>query len=354
MSKWRIDKLYFEKSIQKGYKLLKNSKIDEDEREHIKEEIIMFQKYLNNDFEYLEEVTDDNLEFNEQLKDQVLRKLRRRYKLLGNNLITYFQKLYDSHILTEKDNTHTYYLNMDMQKELTMKNYQINSPYLTSVLLKNKDKILFEKNNKLECSSYCYYSFINDSQIIVINTSDHCYTLNHELEHALENILGYNNCNYFQEVGSINFEMLFLDLVYNENGFICAGDYEERLFNMYWYLEELVKYFDLMEELASKNFNVSLNDFKKIVMNKIDLLDIEFFDYVLDEIIGEGKDVSMTYLFSYLQAIKIRKMHSLNQIDNFELIKPYLITNHYNFNNINDFKIYDDYLNDMAKRTRYK
>lgn len=354
MDKWHIDKKYLNDTIEKGLELLKDYRYNKNEKKIILDEIKIVKKFLIDDFDFYSDtnnIDEDNL--TDKIKDKALRKIKKQYKLLDSQIFNYFNALYKSNILEEKMGTNKTLLDEDMQYELILKNYQVNSPYLLEVL-NSENKILMEANHNLEYSSYCYYSYINDSQLIIFNPSENCYNLNHELEHALENILDYNLGNYFQEVGSINFEMLFLDILYDVTGYINDGDFEERIFDMYWYLDELIKYFNLMQELSKRDFNVSLKDFATIIMDKMDILDSEVANFVMTEILGDGKDASLTYLFSYLQAIKIRRMHNLNNIDNFELIKPYLLTNKYNFNDLNDFKIYDDYINEMTKRTRSK
>ncbi len=365
MENWHIDKKYFEESINKGYKLLKRNDLDKDYKRIINSEIKVFKKYLNNQFDYNDssemnyEKYDNNIsiELNDKIKNNALNKMKKQYKILGDNLIEYFKLLLKSNILEEKMGEDKTFVDINTQYEYTLENYKRHSNLLYQALINNmnkKDNILVESDNSLQYSSYCYYSHINDSQILVINPSDNCYNLNHELEHALENILGFNSGNYFQELGAISFEMLFLDLVYNINSYINSGDYEDRIFDMYWYLDELVRYFSLMQEFKKRDFNVSLSDFTKLIMEKMDILDDEVLSFVLEEILGDGKDASMLYLFSYLQAIKIRKFHYISNIDILDLIKNYLLTNKYYFNDINDFKIYDEYFNTMNKRIRNK
>ena len=359
-NKWQIDYKEIKKGIEEGLNLLEDPELTKNEKKYIKKDLQYLRNFLSGNFEDDEKIiTTFRYKSFEQLKYKVLRIMENHYKLLGIDLINFIITLNNEQIFmpTTVVEPKTK-LSIDTQAELTIKNYEKHSLQLSKYvqqLLHSQTNVQIQLAENLQSTSFCYYSGLIDKSYLIINPNEAPWILNHEIQHSIEDILGYNTHFLFSELGAIYFETLFLDTLYDTQGFLFEGDYHLRLEETKDYLIILAEYFTIIKIFANMNFQIPTNQFIDIFMNNSDILPECFEAYLKEEIIGERIEQCMIYLFSYLKTLDLRTQTKLTHKDHYNFLKKLISIQRFKYNvPENAFKKYELYLNELKAKTRTK
>lgn len=355
MDKWKFNKEYLEKLIKKGKILLKSNKISEKNKKHILEDINRFSNFLNEDFDNHEsyvETKQERINF-ELIKLKVLSRLKAIHSILGNNLIEWIINLDEEKVFGYSYLSKRSIISINKQKELTLQNYKKNSLYLYEYA----NKMLNDKNshiqlvNNLENSSYCYFSTITKSPFLVIDPFEFPFVLNHELEHGIEYSLNIFMHPFYDELGSVYFESLYLDLLYKEQGFLYPYEAFQRINDVNETLSKISKLLLIIKVLEKNNFNISDKEFISIFINFNLCSKENLLNFLTEEIINYGIYTDLCYLFSTLKSIElcIKDKH----YDKFDILKKYIKTNKFIFvPNKKLYNTYYDYINKLDRKIK--
>lgn len=358
-NKWNLSKEYLTHCINKGIILLDNRYLSKENQEEIKEDISNFKRFLSGNYEdYLTPIQHYNS--TEQIKKSILNKMKKHYYLFGEYLINWIINLNKANIFDVPYSCDQTEFSIDTQIEFTLKNYEKHSKYF----LKYAKKILtaspghtIQLIKDLETTSYCYYpnKLITTEPIIFIDPTECFWTLNHEIQHGIEYILNINPYDIYQELGPILFELLYTDLIYKEEGFIYGGDYQDRLDDIKYKLDSIYQYFTMIKIFAKTNFEVPTEKFKDFFLDQIEITNDSLTDFLHEQILGNGIDLDIRYVFSFLKAIELKNQIKKQDIDIAYVLEPYIRHNSFNFIPPKfGFQIYEEYTKEMHQKTRIK
>lgn len=330
-----------------------------------------FRKILCADIKILEGFLNDNYDIDDycmgevsvplnidKLKDFVLNKMRKQYYVLGEDFIKFIidmsdTDLFDDRIISFVGSSN---LTMDEKIELTIKNYEKNSPRLLTCA---KELLLDKKIGQIQVAngygSYCHYDNISRMSFIVLDECSESCVLNHEVEHAIESYMCIDKNVLYGEVGSILYEMLFNDELYNSKGFLDNYNFDFRLNNTRMLLDEVALYFRIMLYFSSIKFNVPTDIFWDTFMkhdngNK-NILDNYLIVKVMDDSIING----MKYLFSFLKAVELKEIFYNDREEGYYMLLRHLKNKKFYFKIPQDrFGIYERYVLEMEEKVRKK
>lgn len=359
-ARWSFDNNFLIDTIKKGEEQLKSKELSRSKRKETQQDIETFKRYINGDFELQSE---NNRQVRlpkqkEKFKDYILKRMIKQYKTLGDETIKYIINLYEEEIFTENDDLcyETTELLLDYEAELIIKNYEKNSP---KFLIPAKKIILDNSIKQIQssqfASSYCHCDSITEQPYIIINPEDIPCIFNHEVEHAIEYLLGYSYNQLYGELGPIFYEMLFNEELYKKQGFLKSGDYYFRISEMYNLLDIVSSYFEILLLFKESNFDLSTEAFFQTFIDKKSINPSHLEDYLKEEIANEEILNDMCYLFSTLKAIELREQKINTPNNNNEILEPYITSKKFNFSIPKDgFKVYERYIEDMSQKVKRK
>lgn len=355
MNKWEFDKKYLQDIINRAEILMKKKKLPKNKKIEITDDIEMLLSFLEDDYKIYDDtepLEETGLTF-KQLKEKSLRKMETDYKQLGKKFVNWIIALFEEDIFYPCDEFEQTSLSIDEQAEFTIKNYERNS----RALRKMAKNFIYKKPTTIQCvdspDSYCNFCGITQEPFLVINPNESCFIFNHELAHGLEYLIGFNRTPYYTELGAIFSELLFLDTFSYKNGSLKTGDFELRINEAYESLEDIVDYFMILKALSKKDFKVTDEEFKDILINEGNVRDDKINEYLYyDVIVSDGILNAMNYLFSFLKAIELRKKVIESKSDALDVVAEYLIPK-FRFNpQTENFDMYANYIEEMHKRVR--
>lgn len=355
---WTIDQKFIEEVIKRGYTLLEDGRLTKARRKSIKTDIDTFIRFQNGDFENKSGIIPRPPRNIEKLKNYILKRMKTQYDELGEELILWTMDLYFEKIFEISGRCIKTKLSIDEQKDLTLENYDQNSklhsktarPILSDDIIRQVQNVPY-----LDSSSYCYYDEITTLPFIIVDSTQEPWILNHETEHAVEELKKLQGTKYYSELGPIVFELLFNDILYKNQGFLNKGDYSDRILDTEETLAKLVRYFDVMLTFKQHNFQVPTDVFLQEFADVCDLDTEEGLkDFLREEIAPADIVDEMTYMYSYLKAIELREKHKPSE-DIAYAVTPLVKSKKLHFAPTeNAFEIYRNFTTEMQEKTRSK
>ena len=355
---WTFDQNFITEVIKRGYTLLDDDKLPKSKRKSIQTDIATFTRFQNEDFDNKSGIIPRPPKNIEKLKNYILKRMQKQYNELGEELILWTMDLYFEKIFEIRGRCAQTQLSIDEQSELTLENYSKNSKlfYKTAKSILSDEIIRQVQNDPLlNTSSYCYYDEITGLPYLIIDNTQAPWILNHETEHAVEEIKKISGTRYYSELGPILFELLFNDTLYKNQGFLNKGDYSDRMVDTEETLTRLVRYFDVMLTFKHKNFQVPTDLFLREFSDVCDLDTEEGLrDFLREEIAPADIVDDMAYMYSYLKAIELRERHNPNE-DYSYAITPFVKAKKLNFTpSEKSFEIYRNFTKEMQEKTKQK
>lgn len=352
---WTFDKNFISEVIKRGYVLLEDDRLSKSKRKSIKTDIETFTRFQNDDFDNKSGIIPRPPKNIEKLKNYILKRMKAQYNELGEELILWTMDLYFEKIFEIRGRCQKTRLSIDEQSELTLENYSKNSKlHLKTARPILSDDIIRQVQNDpfLNTYSYCYYDEITTLPFIVVDADQAPWILNHETEHAVEEMRKIAGTRYFSELGPILFELLFNDTLYKNQGFLNKGDYSDRMIDTEETLTRLVRYFDVMLTFKQHNFEVPTDLFLREFADVCDLDTEEGLKEFLREEIAPADIVDdMAYMYSYLKAIELREKHNPNE-DISYAVTPLIKSKKLHFTpSEQSFEIYRNFTKEMQEKT---
>jgi len=356
--KYCFDKEHLLNAIKKGEHILQSGKLSFNRHRAIKQDIETFKRYLNGNFEMVYINSYNRVLPNDfkGLKDYILGRMQKQYKILGKDLILWVMRLAQAEIFLDNDELtlDTSDLSFESRIELTIKNYEKNSERALTVA---KDILLDDTIKQIQLvddfGSYCYHADITKNSYLIIEREEIPCVLNHELEHCVERKLNYHPHMFYGELGSIYYEMLFNDELYKSRGYLVGPDVLSRIDEVGYLLETLYTYFKVMLLFASKNFDVSLKEFSQAFIEIDGVIPDLLEEYLREEIASDEILDNMNYLFSFLKAIELREKRIITNSSQFNILDHYLKLQYCYFGIPSDgFSVYDRYMEEMSQKVR--
>lgn len=358
-TKWNFDHKFIEDVISKGYVLLDDPKLSKSKKKNIRTDIATFKRFLNGDFENRVNPISNPPYDIEKLKTYILKRMETQYHNLGPEMILWTMDLCYADIFNLNSHNKKTQLSLDEQVDLTLENYSENSKRFLSTakpILSNDIIKQVQKAPSYIGTSYCYHDEITDLPYLIVNPKQAPWVLNHETEHAIEELRKLESHRYYSELGPIFFEILFNDILYKQQGYLNKGDYADRIEDTKEQLLVLYHYFDIMLTFAGMDFKVPtttfVQEFQKICEDETDEGLISF---LREEIATPDIVDDMSYVYSYLKAIELREQALSSKQDCAYLLDPYLKSKKFVFNPTSEsFNTYRRFTEEMQAKTKVK
>lgn len=133
------------------------------------------------------------------------------------------------------------------------------------------------------------------------------------------------------------------------------GDFHERIEDACFQLESVTEYLKVLKKIYLCGFTLTTTEFKEIMIQTLEMSPKLLYQYLIDEVINDGFDNTITYLLSYLKAIELYNDSKKHNSDSFEILKPYLSTNQFTFNiPKNASQLYNSYIDEMKQKVKIK
>lgn len=346
---WKFNKNHLQRMAVALKKEINNKSHNRIKKRLYKEELELIEALLKDDFSFKETKFIDRGYKMSSIKTMALLKMKYDYVSLGKDeFLDYIIELAESDLFNGHESLATTHLNIDLQKYFTLKTYQNHSLYFYE---KAKKAMAPTPTNKIQCfdglegSSYCTYLKLFKLPLILCG-EDFLSCLNHEVQHSIEYDLNLKTNTYYQELGPILFEMLFLDEYYNCAGELNTLDVESRLKSTKVYLLHIARYFKAIKEFSKKDFKVSLVEFENVMNGCFNIQPNEFKRFICEGIINpDGISQDMIYAFSALKAIELYMDLAKEKKDAYEVLKPYFENKKFLFfTPSTSFKTYEEYI----------
>lgn len=326
---WELDKSFIRKKLKKIESALKNPLASKNEIRILLEDADVLASFLDGDFENNYDC-DDIEEYlpkdKEKLKQFILNKMQKQYETLGRDFIEWIFDLRDADVFQNLDFTPATSMSLDEQAALMLETYKDNSPEyfaLVKKILDDKKKYQFQQIDILDMPSYTIQTRIAGISFILINPNHSPWTLMHEVQHIIEQTLGYKKIKYYSELGPQYIEPFFLDKLYDKTGRVSYGDYQDRIDDANFFLERLCPYFQVMLAFADKNFEMSTEEFYQAFEENIDLEDSDADTYIRRVVASSDLEEDMTYFFSFIKAIELRDRTIKASGNFYDTLRPY-------------------------------
>ena len=356
MNKWNFDLDYLNYVVKKGNIMLQDKKLTNKTKKLITDDIKMFEGFINNCYDLPSEEGkyDDSYSFS-KLKRIFLKEAFNHYNFLGDDLIDFIINLSEEQIFNDDWCFYSNILPFDKQVELTLETYSS----VSSKLYNLAKKIILDESvsqiqvvNDLDASSYCHYSDIVKLPFLIVDPDETNNLFNHEIQHAIEDVLKLKVPSVFLELGSITLELLFNDTLFLKQNYLCIDDYNDRIEELSFHLKELHDYFKLLKKLKIYNFDVNNKEFINLLVSNV-CVNVEDIKYYLIEKLNDcDYDLYMCYAFSCLKAIELREKINNSKCDILELLNSYYVK-HFDFRIPKDkYKVYERYVDEMKQKTK--
>lgn len=350
---YQFDPNYIKTLLRKSEKKLTRTACP-TERKNLQEEIELFRNFLQGNYEGLALSTPPLPKDLTKAKNQILSRLKKEYKALGEDTINWLLKLETEKLFQGYTTTDQTQLDLPSQVLLTEENYKRISP----ILYKQIKKLLRPELGKLqetqlESSSYCHHVLVTDEPLLIINPTESPSILNHEVEHAGEILLKYLSGYYLQELGPMYMEHHFLERLYEQQGFLREDDYAHRFKNLDEYLDDATSYLRLINLFKTRNFSASTEDFVKIISDYEMLSEEQVLPYIYEHCLGEDEQESIMYILSILRSMELYDVSSSFEGDHLKLLKPDISNPNSRFQPPKEgIKVYKKYISKMQTMTK--
>lgn len=353
---WKFDEEYLKSLLERSKKRLETTPLSSRKRKNLETDIRLFEQFLTNQYEGID-VKHLPLPKNiDDLKDKILKKMHKCYKTLGEPAIDWALSLDEDQFFYGFGSMEETELGIEDQAQLTIANYKKISP----VFYKTSKQMLYPSGPSkihiadfLDCSSYSHHVEITDEPILIVDPYEAPWIFNHELQHAVEELLGYKTNYYYQELGSHYVEPHFLERLYEQQGFIRDHDYKKRLQDTSDSISETENYLLVLKLFAQTDFKVSTDDFLSI-LSEYEEVPKEVLSYhTIATYYGEDEQSSLMYLFSYLKAIELYEESREYKGDHSVVLKPYLKSKKFQYTPPEEgYKVYEKFINRMEKLSK--
>lgn len=354
MRSWCINEETLEEWIEEDKLFLTDKALTDENKASIKQDIKNLQQFLQGKFD-IEDKPEESEENLNKLKNKALVKMKKIYNVLGERVINFLVMVNTFWPFPENLSLDETEISLEDQIALTCQNYAYNSPFLLPVarsMISKKPISQIQRAKLIFSSSYTYMFYPKRVPLLIVDSTEAPWVFNHELQHCIEYFLGCDS-TYYDELGPITMEMLYLDLLYQRQGFLQSGDYAKRIDDIDKYITHLTSYFCIMRKLASKDFKVSLKCFEGLIREYFILDKSEVKDFVKLHILGSTFDDYLRYTLGFLKAMELREEIKEKQIDAFKVIKPFIRQRRKNFDIPNKpLANYERYYDERIKQTK--
>ena len=352
MKKWQFDESTIKSAIDAGNRFLLDDSLSRKHRLEITSDIRRFQRFLNGDYELLER---KRYLKHPQLKNNILRAMRKHSKIFDKNFISWLIGLAQSNIFARDEEVPIFSIPIEEAANHTIENYKRNSPIFYQYayeLLRNK-KINLIQETPLEGSPYCFYSDILRLPFIVINSSTEASTLNHEMQHAIEYLLGITTSPFYSEFGPIYFETLLTDQLFSHYGKDVLSSILNRICDTQRFLDFVKCYLYPLSVFSHFNFDVDDELFYSTFHDITNLQGEELIRFLNEEMVASEITDTLGYLFSYLKVIEIRSLAKRDNLEVGDEFNRILYDKTFKFEKPkNGFQVYKDFVDEIQEKAR--
>lgn len=352
-NKWQFDREFMLKAVWYGQSLLCKPNISTRNKREIKMSVNILTSLMEKNYEFANNVTPRITSDLEKLKRIALNKMRLIYKLLGVDLIKWLLDLtvlgifdVDTELKKEKTN-----LDFDTQVDLTKENYSIHSKKYLEVaeeIIANSQIELAGEND----FSFSIYEALTNLSFVVVNPNEYPWVFNHEIQHAIEDMCLYQTPDMYDELGPQYFEMLFLDNLYDKQGYLLTGDYISKMEDAKYFLDVLYGYLNCILVFKNSGFDVSLDNFINTIIECYEVDGETAVEILKTELVPNEPIKDMNYLFSYLKAIELRERTLLTKMNSHSILEPYINSKRFKFCYPKDTSVYERFACEMQQKTR--
>ena len=361
MNKWSFDEKHLQNAIKKGKLLLTKGSISDSNKNMIKDEISVFERWLRGDYSYPYQgngdskctKTTDSLNFNE-LKKSIMQKVKICGSSFGNGYISLIERINNSDLFNIPKSRDEI-ISVDECADVTMKTYE---SYSKTCLYEAAKKIVFPEKPHIhlldndDILSYSYGSnHILNEGFIVLNPNEGNGTLNYYVQEGIETLVPFGYSLDYIELGPLLFRLLFHDKLFEEKGIKYSTDYYKLISELREKLKDIIPILklyqatrtstekeiddDLFIELCNMYFGT--DNIEMVYSNVCNILKSGSVDFIL----------SMLYAMDVREKVISRDIDALHALD---FINPdYLYTK---MAIDNKYSVYEKYMDSVKNRCK--
>ena len=354
-SKYKFDLVYLKNTARKLSQMLKNNKLSKFEKFNIKCDIMTLNDLISiseNKTSLFECEISQNVSSIKKAKEDLFNKMIDEYNYFGDKLIKFIIELNDSKVL-ENDFIDDMIFDNNLD-ELVIKTSELYSSYSNKlykqvIKMLSKDSILEVKN--ADFSSFRAYINYLKKCFFVIDSTYAPFSLSHEAFHGITAIRGINYHPFYEELGSILFETLYIDKLYDEKTIDSKKMYFIRIDNCLELLDDLADYFKLLLIFKDKYFMVSDKEFCETIRNNIPMYETKqaLIDY-LSYYALDTKTDDLTYIISFIKSLEIREKIKCDKRLGINSLFNTLHSNSFTINTNETFECTKRYIKEIHKK----
>lgn len=351
-----FDRKFLRETREKGIRILQDGTLTSDELKVVKEDVEMYTRFLAGNFNLVKEPSMSFADI-ETLKSYVLLTMVKHYKLLGVDLLKWVINLNNEAIFENREKSYDFSdISTYEQAEDTLRLYRkYNRKFYDQAMeiYSYKSTCQVQEDYGLTSSSYCTFCSITNLPLIIVNPGKTPTVVNHETQHGVEYMLGFNTHELYKELGSITFELLSLDQLFKKRGFLYPTDYYTRINDMANSLSYLGKYFELLLDFSKDEFDIPTDIFIEKACSKFGQEQDTIHEYLEKKLAVNLIGDDLEYLFSYLKAIELRWEMLINKENGMQLLDSFLRSSTFTFvPPQNGVKVYEKYIRELDKKAR--
>jgi len=345
MNKWSFDEKHLRNAIKKGQLLLTKKNISDSDKDKIRDEISVFERWLNGNFDYpysgsVRRVNNSDEKYSfDELKKLIMHEVKICGSCFGNGYINLISRIVENDLfnINRCDNQN---ISIDEQANVTLKTYETYSPHFYEPA---REIILADNSHiqEIDDTNFLSYSYgskkILKEPFIVLNPQEGNGILNYYVQEGIEDLIPLGYSLDYYDLGPILFELLFHDKLYEEKGIKYSTDYYELISKFRNQLIDVLPILKLYQATRSSNDD-EINDelFEELCYKYFGSGNLEV---VCNEIYNVIKKSDIMFILSVLHAIDLREkvvsknidcMHALTGLNDDFLYTSVAIDNKYN------------------------
>ena len=322
MNKWSFDEKHLKAAIKKGQLLLTKRTISDSTKDRIKEEISVFERWLNGDYSYpysdsVRSVNNSDEKYSfDELKKLIMHEVKICGSCFGNGYISLIEKINDNDLFAIPKCKEEI-ISLDEQADVTMKTYEKYSPVCLydaakTIILPEKPHIHVLDNDDILSYSYGSNHILNEG-FVVLNPNEGNGILNYYVQEGIETLIPFGYSLEYIDLGPTLFQLLFHDKLFEEKGIKYSTDYYELISK---FRENLV---DIMPVLKMYQATRSSKEFEITDEMFIELCNMYFETDNLEQVYSivhkKLNDYSIDLILSVLYAMDLREKILNEDID---------------------------------------
>ena len=347
---WQFDIDFLRQQVKNGQNLLKERNVSSYDKKMIKENMTFFEEILSVMQGTYKEVNSKPKKLTNTIKDLYLQKIKSDSIILEENFIDLIISIAEGHLSTDLGQEQYYLKNKPLNiVNNSLEVYKEFAPDFikpANFIIEHPVSLINFYEQKM-MGSECYFDELSGLPFIHVSEQNSFPpSFIHELQHGIGAVLNYKTHPFYNELGSILFETLYIDKMVEKPDEDSALLYQERILETEALLDYLACYFKALKEFKKYNFSISHTKFFDILLSNnvvyndeeeiIELLELDTYE-------------CLCYVLSFLKGLEVREKIYHDKKFGLKLLKKLLTHDRLCLekDSIKTIRTYDSYLDEV-------